>query len=543
MPVASHLLRIEAVNLDRILADTDQLSVIRGGGLMALSAVRRFDPDSGTPPQILIDAADGPFQVDLALISGGASVGLYRFDLPERADSLAQRVVDQVAAHLRADYPHHGFVVDSVPIGDDGNAFTRARERLIARNRLRQLRQPTPVPAGDAGSGAGPCAWDDLRPAVQEQQLKPAADGTRRSVWLSASVHARYEEGRARKQGFLNETTGLDLQYTEDFETLAGQFPQDRRLQNKLAVLYFDGNDFGKLQAGCTTDESLRAFDRYLRDARASLLRGLIEHLAARPEAFYQAPDAADAPQRLRFELLLWGGDEFLFVVPAWLGLSALYHVFEATADWTWSQPRSVTGDDEPDSSHPLTHAGALIFCDRKTPIDRMTQLARDLAEQGVKDAEDGGRDRSRFEYLILESIDFPAEAPAAYFERRYPAFAHRSPLSPVGDAAGLIAKLAGLRDAGRIPHGPLHERALRIARGHDPGNPGAEADALVADLGSRAAAAGPQAEEDLAQLRDNLARLFPAGRQIDAWRWVHLAELWDYLAPRRTARAAGDDA
>ncbi|MBK1632950.1 hypothetical protein CKO31_19785 [Thiohalocapsa halophila] len=535
--MTEHLLRIEAVNLDQVLADTDQLSVIRGGGLLALAAVRRLDPEGREPLEIRIDDGAGAHRVELELVSGGASVGLYRYRLPDAQATFANRVVECVSEQLAAAYPHHNFVVDSEPLLDGPDAFHKARERLIARNRLRQLRQPTPVltQAGDAGPR--PCEWDDLRPAAVPQQLKPGADGKPRSAWLSASVHARYQAGREQKQRFLDDTTGLDLAYTEDFETLAGAFPRDRRLQNKLAVLYFDGNHFGKLQAGCASPASLQAFDHQLRTRRILLLRRLLNHLAGSDDAFY-TPDEAGAEPRLRFELLLWGGDELLFVVPAWLGLDALCCAYRAMADWTWQDPEARVGTAEREAPTPLTHAGALIFCDRKTPIDRMTQLARDLAEHAVKDAPGGGRDRNLFEYLILESIDFPAEAPTDYLCRRYPALSHRRPLSPVPDAAASIQALAGLRDAGRIPHGPLHEGALRIARGGDCGQSAAAAEALVADLEARAAAAGEAAERDLAQLVDTLARLFAPDEQTAAWRWVHLAELWDYLGPRRAVPA-----
>ncbi|WP_295882863.1 hypothetical protein [uncultured Thiohalocapsa sp.] len=536
--MTAHLLRIEAINLDQVLADTDQLSVIRGGGLLALHAVQLRDPAGTRPLPVRIDSDAGPLDVALESISLGASVGLYRFALPAGRAALAARVVDSVAEQLGSHYPHHNCVVDSEPLGDDPADFRKARERLIARQRLRQLRQPTPVLVAEPGPC--PCAWDDLRPAAVEQPRKPGADGDARSAWLSASVHHRYAYGREQKQGFLNDTTGLDLQYTEDFETLAGRF-HDRRLQHKLAVLYFDGNDFGKLQAGCHSRASLKAFDDQLRAARKLLLRRLLNHLAGNDDAFYRPPDQPDTEPRLRFELLLWGGDELLFVVPAWLGLDALFCTYRAMADWTWQDPQACAPSGKPPPPKHLTHAGALIFCDRKTPIDRMTQLARDLAEQGVKAAPHGGRDHNLFEYLILESIDFPAEPPATYFRRRYRHLSsERRPLSPLPEAAACIAELARLRDAGRIPHGPLHEGALRIARGDDCAAPADAAGALMADLERRVAAAGDDAERDLTQLTATLKRLFPQERQTDAWRWVHLAELWDYLGPRRPARAEG---
>ena len=531
--MTQYLLRIEAVNLEQVLQDTDQLSVIRGGGLQALEAVRRYDPEWPSQVRMPIPETPGQETPTPELISGGASVGLYRLDLPpDDSKEPHQALTDKIAEDLAAAYPHHTFVVDIEPVPQREGGFATARERVIAKNRLRQMQQPTlAVPPMSEGA-VGPCDWDDLRPAVVEQQLRSAADGTPRSVRLSRSVHDRYRYGTEQKKRFLDTTTGLDLDYTDDFEQLAGDFPQDRRLQNKLAVLYFDGNHFGKHQGDCETPEALQQLDRYLRDQRKRLLKGLIGHLSGLPGAFCRSPVKAAEPagpkaERLRFELLLWGGDEILFVVPAWLGLEALFHFYAATGDWTWN-------------GAPLTHAGALIFCDHKTPIDRMTSLARDLAEDRVKEFADGtGREHNRFEYMILESIDFPAERPDAYLQQRYPALhPTRRPLSPVPSARDLIARLAALRDSDEIPHGPIHEGALRLVRDCRDCRPDEEAERHQRDLEQRAAASGETAQEALTALQAHLTELFP--EETPAWRWVHLAELWDYLAPRAGTTGKG---
>lgn len=535
----AHLLRIEAVNLDTVLEDTDQLSVIRGGGLMALEAVGGF---AGKP--VPLPPARWtrwlPFlrrwlgrTTQAELISGGASVGLYRLQLPPDPSAEPHReLVAHVAARLAEDYPHHCFVVDLEPFPDGADEFKSARERVIAKNRLRQLQQPSlALPEIDA-SPHGPCARDDLRPAAAAQHLRRTALGTRPGkLWLSPSVFERYRCGRERKRGFLNDLVaprlGRALDYTEDFEQLAGDFPQDRRLQNKLAVLYFDGNDFGKHQSRCDSPDVLQTFDQTLRDHRIRLLQDLIGHLAGRPDAFARPYDragkldAAAEASALRFELLLWGGDELLFVVPAWLGLKALFTAWRSMAGWTWQD-------------QPLTQAGALIFCDHKTPIDRMTALARELAERVKAHDRGAGRQENLFDYLILESIDFPAEPLRAYFARRYPGLAaSRRPLAPVPAAATLIGELAARRE--HIPRGPLLEGVWRLLRDTDC-DPQTSATALTDDLQRRAAASGAEAEQTLNSVLDHLAQLWPA--QSLAWRLAHLAEWWDYLGPSTPASA-----
>jgi hypothetical protein len=544
-----HLLRIEAVNLESVLADTPHLSVIRGGGLMALEAVRLFarEPLPGAPPsapargwlaRLLAKLrrrrrAPGPQPV---LISGGASVGLYTLKLPP--DPGPEPHAAQVAAilhRLAQAYPQHSFVVDIEPMPNPEQDFESARKRVTARNRLGQMMQPSMSLADCAPAAAGPCDFDDLRPAVRDKTLEVGAEAKRR-VRLSASVASRYDYGVAAKRDFLNRTTGLDLHYTRDFEQLAGRCPAARRLQNKLAVLYFDGNGFGRLQAACRKPDELKALDQYLRSAREKLLAGLLQHLDAQPDGKVRlakrgsevAPEpAADGIDALRFELLLWGGDELLFVVPAWLGLSALHKFYELSAHWQWQ-------------GEPLTHAGALLLCADNTPIDRMTALARELAER-VKEQD---RAHNRCDYLVLESIDFPAEPLRRYFARRYPALAAcRAPLAWPKHADDALRTLARLRADGALPHGPLHEGALALTRRDDACDQAdAAAAALTADLERRAAVAGDHAQAAVAQLCKALVDLFPG--QTAAWRWVHLAELWDYLvaaAPAASEHREGD--
>jgi len=532
-----HLLRIEAVNLEHVLYDTDQLSVIRGGGLLALKGARALcDLAIAMPPESepkqrpfwrrLLDrlglaASVGPVpeSIEGELISSGASVGLYRVSLPDT--DTPRRYTQVVAKYLRDCYPHHTFAVDlePLPTGEDG--FENAHERVIARNRFRQLQQIScalPEAASQGDGTAGPCQWDDLRPAATVMARKVGGAGTMRKLSISASAKDRFDSGSGeKKKEFLRHASGIgDLDYTDDFEEIATDFEQDYRLRNKLAVLYFDGNRFGKLQSSCKRACDLKRFDTKIQGHRKRLLAEMLNQLRSDPSAFVDPGGRIE--EVLRFELLLWGGDEILFVVPAWKGLDALFGFYEASSHWTWEDQA-------------LTHAGALIFCHHKTPIGRMTALARELAEW-VKE-HPGGRDRNLFDYLILESVDFPAEPLNRYFKARYRHLAaSRRPLRPVEDGRRLIRELAALRDAETLPHGKLHEGALDLIVEPD------EVALLQERLDNldKTLNADEETAKAILELKTYLTRLLP--EQEPAWQWLHLAELWDYLAPRGNKEA-----
>ena len=79
---------------------------------------------------------------------------------------------------------------------------------------------------------------------------------------------------------------------------------------------------------------------------------------------------------KVRIETLLWGGDELIWVVPAWCGMEAVQFFFDNTntKDAVWE----VNG-------RRLTHAAGVVFCSCRAPIRSVVKLAKELAES-VKD-------------------------------------------------------------------------------------------------------------------------------------------------------------
>lgn len=533
------LLRIEAVNLDQVIDDTDKIAVIRGGSFGALFGTQSLEPAADAPdpaepltprwPLLSRLFWRGFRQHKPRRISTGASVGLYALRAP-RLD--ARRLADAVAQALNERWPHHTFVIDTEPYDPAQGDFSQAHEAVIAKNRVRQLRQtavaiPAPVPDCRLVDD-----FDDLRPASADLHL----DGNKAA---SASVHARAELGREQKDAFLRWASGVaDVRYAQSFEDIAANaadLPAGDPLLGKLGVLYFDGNGFGAHQASCKTEQQLRDFDTMVSAFRRDWLAALIQRLARDRHGWHQPAlrrGKPPAPPRLRLELLLWGGDEILLVLPAGLALDALMH-FYASAAAAHAQGK-LNWPDADGTPQPLTHAGGLVLCQHKVPVARTRDLARRLADQ-IK-ARDDSRHADRWDYLVLESVDVPHNAPADFHRARYgPRAAERRPLAPAAQADAL-PRLAALRNPPaaampltgedpRLALGKARDLGFRLTR--EASCKGAEErDALVKQLDALVPTDGPQQE-----LPALAAQLFPG--QSPAWRWLHLLELWDYLAPR----------
>src|SRR5205085_8606054 len=101
-----------------------------------------------------------------------------------------------------------------------------------------------------------------LRPAQHKIKLPE-----NKTEWVSKSVKVRRSYGRKQKQEFYEEQTGNEVGYlfTNEFNELAKDGPT-KNVSNKMAVIYIDGNKFGKLQnEKCTNVTLQRNFDEYLR--------------------------------------------------------------------------------------------------------------------------------------------------------------------------------------------------------------------------------------------------------------------------------------
>lgn len=490
------LIRVEGVNHSQFILDTADLSTVRGGGLLLLNAIEQVAKALGTGCET---------------ISSGASAGLFRVPGADLTDAVKQKLRDELN---KEPFAHASFVVAAIRETDN---FSADNETLIALNRHEQMTQPAlQVPAAGEGQGQGQgvCAIDRIRPAVKQAKVKEE------DVVLSASVDARRAHGLEKKQLFYTDTLSktfdpkqssphgelaqriknAKLRFADDFSDIADNKDQGG-LHGKIAVFYADGNSFGLHQRNPKDAKALSAWDSHIKTLRRDLLAQLIEPYFA---------EADNKGEKIRFETLLWGGDELLFVVPAWKGLALAQAFLDATQGWKYPVNPALSGK-------PLTHAMGLVFCHSNTPIGRVSQLARSLGDRAKTDA---GRDVNSLHAVVLESFDHVGANWGDYLTRTYRGQLKSPDRFIKGDDFnGRLDEWSRLKKA--LPKGRLHDHLQALLK---PG--GASADERV------------RLTHDLP---DDLKTLLISEAATPAWFFL-AAELWDYLpdaSPASTATAS----
>jgi hypothetical protein len=589
---------VEGINIYATVFDTDQLSVIRGSSILLAEAI------SELPRQT-------KFKGKLEPLSQGASSGLFEVTLqecPTEADYLAD-VAKQVAEYLSDHEPYRYFTFavahflyvpkdrsENVPL----SAIKAALSAKIRRQQIQQLSSaPDPI---DSSCNYVPCTRSGMRAARENAKPNDSQDTN------SDSIEARLRRGQDLKGSMYLKilrpdepgTTSTDchrptddelekleeLTFVNDLETL-GHNTRYETLNNKIAVIYLDGNGFGEIQRSKVKDtKDQQAFDRLIRDCRAHFLFHLLTALrdgAWNGHALSDGcregsgddrsdsrsdrggtPQAEGSSKQLRLETLLWGGDEMTLVVPAWLGFDVLQLFYAISAKWHFENT-------------PLTHAGGIVFCHAHSPIAEMRRLATRLADdvkQWMRDNKTGG---NWFDYLVLESIDYPTEPTLSVFrEHRYgPIATERKPIAPDPEwledsghdcrrllttgnlSRGQVFSLARATARAPLPRSDqddLFPFGPYAVRAHPPwagGDATAEESAedpakgqppptalerwekrLVTIAGEKEPTAVPRLERLVGFLGLCAEDLCNAERR--AWLWLHLAELWDYLVPER---------
>jgi len=505
-----YYLRVEGVNLDSVLSDTSQLSVIRGSSLLLREATVAL---SGDLDAYLPDNKRPAFSSQLEAIATGASTGLYSFQADSR--DAADNLLNNVSAWLNQHYADFTFVVDLIEKSDN---FQSDINLLINKNRYQQLQQLSFSLPEINQKNTIPmvaCSLDGVRPASTKQHKNEP---------VSLSVYRRLNYGRQQRQTFyareLNDPDLLNLKFTDDLASLAASNDYGN-LNNKIAVLYFDGNNFGSLQNKyCKTPETRRAFDQSIATWQGKFLTRLLSWARHDPEFL-------TADNKIRLEVLMWGGDEVLLVVPAWKGIWTLQQFYQSIQGWRFPEN---TAEKQSDA---MKYAGGLVFSQANTPIFRLCKLAKELAEN----AKNTNRESNLFDYLVLESLDYPAESLAQLRRHQYQSKAEGRTLLMPPDQAQQQKLYAYIKDESlpksqvmALAHTAVqasneefeqeHERLLSLIKQYD----------VTFDVDS-----------ELEQLFKNpknsdvkaMFARFIKGTLSDSttiWPWIHLAELWDYL-------------
>jgi hypothetical protein len=199
-----------------------------------------------------------------------------------------------------------------------------------------------------------------------------------------------------------------------------------------------------------------------------------------------------------RFETLMWGGDEMMWVVPAWKGWEVLTRFYKR--DWTIP----ALGD------KPLTHAAGLVFCHYNAPLRRIKNLAQQLV--ALCKAQNDKEERDRVAYQVLESFDL-VSGEIAQHRDTYLQKIDIEPTSLLLSAAGLCEiekKIRFLKERG-LPTRQLHRVTEYIRNRKKVPEP----KEIISD-------------EAAVTALELLLQQFGGGNTG----WWQLLELWEYIAP-----------
>jgi hypothetical protein len=498
------LIQVEAVNLSNVVYDTHDLSTIRGGSFMLLTAIQEMA---------------AAFQGRMTSITTAASQGLFTVDESAQSiHSLEQAILADLETRTGG---HATFLVASEP---DNGDFPLVLARLQAQIRRQQWRMPTVrVPADEAAADA--CFLDGWRPAVSAYRVDP----TRPRVKISRATEFRRRYGRRVKdsifQAILSDPAYDENLCAKDLNRLASD-PSKGTLDGKIALIHIDGNRFGSIRrALCTTPETRQAFDQQIQQGcREPFLRALLNYAKSDP-AFQTRDDEGNAA--LRIEILLWGGDEMTLVVPAWRGWK--------TIDLYYQQANTLCFQ-----GVSLSHRAAIIFCHHNAPILQIRRMAEELLERTREDIKSGfaeaveshaeiaslsleARQQSlawlanhalgnALHYLTLKSFDMLGSNLESFLQKYYAESDYRQLLIRADEMASMGDHLKQLHT--HVAKG----KVLEIVRALQTQN-----DERIAQMRSRLL------EMTESSVRQSVTESLDALVAEKAGRWQLIADLWDF--------------
>lgn len=234
-----------------------------------------------------------------------------------------------------------------------------------------------------------PAGKHPVLPIDVEESTPALSNGQSEQHLLSPMVAARRTYGRAERRGFYNRQIEIlkgkdavvdafgaggsnSYSFTDSIEDMVVDAPAGLPLsvRNSVAVVYADGNGFGEIFASMPDSRS----DLIMKPLRGDLLRNILLWLqaGARSEiwqAFAVKPmHPKDRLLGMRFEVILWGGDEMAFVMPSWLALPFVERLLKWLGGWKVDEV-------------PLRHSVGVAIGNRKTPVRQLRQVAKSIAD------------------------------------------------------------------------------------------------------------------------------------------------------------------
>ena len=319
--------------------------------------------------------------------------------------------------------------VDETELSGDAHSRTRLLRNILcildSRLRHRQLQQWTVSPFMPGNTA---CTADDA--FCQFTLKRQPASGKQDNRLISQSAAARRRDGRdIKKELYLREVdlalASLDpqnsgserkrleqakqalefqgLALARSFEDIVDDPPKvlPPNVRNKLAVIYFDGNGFGNKREKAAVGKLDDAVRHYARLSRVLTVNGglmladLLNWMLER-EAGWAWRERSKG-RELRFETLMFGGDEVCLVCPAWLGWSLvgeLLRIFDGM--------RAPFSPGDASKGQSVTFAVGMAYAHHKSPIRDLRNLASSLSEA----AKCADKERSMMQVMALEGLD-----------------------------------------------------------------------------------------------------------------------------------------
>ena len=470
--MGDYYLRVEAVNLDNFVYDTNDISTIRGGSFLLLDTVNRLE-----------SAHD--LKGLLEKVSMGASAGLFRI-IGNDPDDVKKRVKDYLSNKTDG---HTTFVVDT--LDGDSRSFKAVQEQLISKNRWSQWQQLT-IPWGRGWEGSDlPCTLDGVRPAMV---IEPFPENKSKKV--SRSVKFRRDRGRELRNDIYAHILGqtsCPYEFARNLEMLSEDKDQGV-LNKKIAFIYIDGNKFGRIRdEKCTEEKMLQEFDKSVqKDFREAVLKKLLSHMYGN--------DASQADEKLRLETLLWGGDEIEWVVPAWKGWEVLRLFYEFDPNHAYDKI-------------PLTHAAGIVFCHHNAPILQIRKLAHRLADIAKSNLTSIPKSREHgdiFHYLVLESFDMLEGSLDPFLKHYYKPVDYKELLLKGQEMQNFSRDMRIVRSD--FPRGKVYEIIAALREKKD-----------VDDIKKRGIQSCPASRKE--ELKVAIESLLKGNIN----RWFVIADLWDF--------------
>ncbi len=537
--MAEWVVWVEAVNFASTILDTNDLATVRGGGLAAL-----FLPEA--VQHALAKVADTS-----TCIHAGASQCAFRITATDAEAAIEKRVRDAIEAAMRAadatrGQPPHAHMMHVVAVAPIAEPVTEqgieaALKLAEARGHTRQFRQWTAQPIAFNPDAKVADPLDRVRPATESIFLP----GRSAAVLVSPAVKARREYGRTARQKFYASVLGdrlqralasepPELRFAPSFQDIVADPPGEAgpSVRGKIAVIYADGNGFGAARDAVGMIE----FGRQLKPLRERLLAAICDWLVAGAmdktwADVFVAENAEQERAALRFETILWGGDEMAFVLPAWLAAAFVEGFFRHTADWA---VRTRTGE-----VHKLTHAVGVAIGNAKVPIRQLRQIAKAAAD-GAKEA--GLRQHNSATFEIFESLHPPDTGLFRWRESVFGTAADQHYISRQwalpGDAfADVLRRLGAIvwgeqRDGASQPRFPRSQLYAVLRKLREEGRGVAEATAdeqAKTEIDTYTSRAGADLWLDIDRLRLPTVGDLVRGEAMDL---ALVATLWDYANP-----------